>query len=87
MRVHGRPRATPLREREGLISICYLFLGFFVETFLPRLPTKYENLPGVLSGRSSVFMAPYHEVLAVPQILRLLQRGLDKHDSGLSKVS
>lgn len=74
------------RECDGLISICYLFLGFFVETFLPRLPKRYASLPGVLFGRSPVFMAPHHEVLAVPQIMKLLARGLEKHDAGLSQV-
>jgi hypothetical protein len=75
------------RQYENFISICYPFLGFFIETFVPRLPKKYAHRHGVLSGKSPVFMAPYQEILAVPEIMALLVRGLQKHDAGLSHVS
>jgi hypothetical protein len=74
------------RQYEHSVCVCYPFLGFFIETFLPRLPRKYKNLSGILSGTSKVFVAPHLEVLAVPEIKNLIVQGVRKHDAGLSKV-
>lgn len=79
--------AAPFARRfDGFISVCYPFLGFFVETFLPRVPEKYAKRPGVIHGRSPVFLAPYVEVLDVPEIMSMLVRALGKHRDGLSRV-
>lgn len=75
------------RKYENFTSICFPFLGFFVETFLPRLPKQFHRRSGVLAGTSPVFLAPYQEVLAVPEITAILVRGLQKHEQGLSQVS
>lgn len=74
------------RQYEHSVCVCYPFLGFFIETFLPRLPKKYQDLPGVLSGTSKVFVAPYLEALEVPEIMSILVQGLRKHDAGLTRV-
>lgn len=74
------------REYKDFVSVCYPFLGFFVEIFLNKLPKKYANRPSVLSGKSSVFMAPYQEVLNIPEIMNVLVRGLEKEVSGLSQI-
>lgn len=70
----------------GLTSICFVFFGFLVEIFLPKLPAKLINRPGVLTGQSSVFLAPFLEILEVPELLNLMVRGLHKHENGLSRV-
>ena len=74
------------RDFGTFISVCFLFLGYFVEVFLPRVPKAYSKRPGVLYGNSTVFMAPYVELLDIPEIVRILVRGLQKEDVGLSKV-
>lgn len=68
------------------ISVCFLFLGYFVEVFLPRVPKAYSKRPGILYGSGTVFLAPYVEVLDIPEIMRILVRGLHKEHVGLSKV-
>lgn len=75
------------RKHENFTSICFPFFGFLVETFLPRPPKSISSRRGVLAGASPVFMAPYQEVLAVPEIMAVLVRGLQKHELGLSRVS
>jgi hypothetical protein len=72
--------------KNGLTSVCFVFFGFLVEIFLSKLPQKIINRPGILSGRSPVFLAPFLEILEVPELLNLLVRGLQKHESGLSRV-
>lgn len=72
--------------KNGLTSICFVFFGFLVEIFLPKLPAKLINRPGVLAGQSPVFLAPFLEILEVPELLNLMVRGLHKHENGLSKV-
>lgn len=74
------------RSFGSLISVCFLFLGFFVEVFLPRVPKAYSKRTGVLHGTSRVFFAPYAEVLEIPEIMQLLVRGLHKEHVGLSRV-
>lgn len=74
------------RQFQGFISICFLFLGFFIEVFLPRIPKATSKRPGVLFGSSPIFLAPYYEVLDVPEITSLLVQGLRKEDEGLSRV-
>ena len=75
------------RSFQNFISVCFPFLGFFVEVFLPRVPAAYSKRPGVLFGTSPIFLAPYIEVLDVPEIKAVLVRGLQKERDGLSKVS
>lgn len=72
--------------KDGSVSVCFVFFGFFVEIFLPKAPTKLMKKPGVLTGFSPVFMAPFQEILEVPELLNLMVRGLHKHESGLSRV-
>jgi len=71
----------------SFISVCYPFMGFFVETFLPRVPHKYAKRPGVLHGSSPVFRAPFVEVLDIPEIMATMVRGLSKHLDGQSRVA
>lgn len=66
------------RDYGSFISVCFPFLSFFVETFLPRVPPKYARRPGVLQGRSPVVSVPYVEVLDIPEIMDVLVNGLRK---------
>jgi hypothetical protein len=75
------------RDFGDFISVCYMFCGFFVETFVHRAPRPYSKRPGVLFGRSPIFLAPYQEVLDVPEILAVLGRGLHKEGTGLSRIN
>ncbi len=75
------------RDYGDFVSICFLFLGFFVETFFPKVPATFKKRDGVLHGRSPVFVAPYSELFDIPEIMQLLVRGLEKHDTGLSRVT
>lgn len=72
--------------RNGLVSICFVFFGFLVEIFLPKLPAKLMHRPGILTGHNPVFLAPFLEILEIPELLKLMVRGLHKHENGLSKV-
>jgi len=72
--------------KKNFMSVCFVFLGFFIEIFLPKLPAKMMNRPGVLAGTSSVFMAPFQEILDVPELLDMMVSGLRKHDIGQSTV-
>lgn len=74
------------RKFPGFISICFLFFGFFIEVFLPKVPKAYSARPGVLFGASPIFFAPYLEVLDVPEIVSILGRGLQKEDEGRSRI-
>lgn len=75
------------RSFGDFISVCYPFMGFFVETFLPRVPSRYAKRPGILHGSSPVFRAPYIEVLDIPEILAMMVRGQAKHLDGKSRVA
>lgn len=75
------------RQYDSFISVCFPFLSFFVEVFFPKVPDKYSRRNGVLQGRSPVFLAPYVEVLEIPEIMHLLVRGLAKHHAGMSRVA
>ena len=75
------------RSYGNFISVCYPFLGFFVEVFLPKVPAQFMKRPGILSGTSPVFRSPYTEVLDIPEIMQVMVRGLDKHLSGKSHVA
>jgi hypothetical protein len=66
------------RAYDGFISVCFPFLSFFVETFLPRLPPQHARRPGVLFGRSPVLSVPYVEVLEIPEIMKTLVAALGK---------
>ena len=75
------------RDFQVCISVCFLLFGFLIEVFLPRLPRKGTRTIGALSGTSPVFLAPYQEVAAFPELLALLIAGIEKHEAGLSRVS
>lgn len=70
----------------GYVSVCFVFFGFLVEIFLSKLPANLMKKPGVLAGYSQVFMAPFLEILEVPELLSLMVKGLHKHKNGLSRV-
>lgn len=70
--------APVARNYGSFISVCFAFLGFFVEAFLPRAPTKVSKRPGVVFGRSSVLTVPYLEVLDVPEIEAIFVKALTK---------
>lgn len=72
--------------KDGFISVCFVNFGFLVEIFLTKLPAKILKKPGVLTGNNHVFMAPFLEILYVPELLHLMVNGLQKHNNGLSKV-
>ena len=74
------------RQFSGFKSVCFLFFGFMVEVFLPKLPSAFKGRAGVLVGNSPVFLSPYQEILDIPEIMHLLVRALSKHRSGLTKV-
>lgn len=75
------------RKYPNFMSVCFLFFGFFVEIFIPGLPAKFRSRPGVLTGSTPIFLAPYQEVDAVPEIMQLLVKALAKHKRGLSAVA
>ena len=74
------------RSFDRFISICFVIYGFFVEVFLPRLPVRFSYRPGVLAGNRPVFLAPYLEIMDVPELVSLMVSGLRKHEHGLSTV-
>jgi hypothetical protein len=79
------------RIQEQSISICFPFMGFFVEIFLPKLPSNLSSKniirQAVLSGSNAVFKARYIEVLEIPEIMQTMVNGLGKHLSGKSNVT
>lgn len=78
---------TPFpRNFIGFQSTCFLLFGFVIEIFAPRPPKKITKGIGIASGTSPVLFAPYQEVADFPEFLNLLNRGLEKHDQGLSRV-
>lgn len=71
--------AAPFGRSYGeFISVCFPFMGFFVETFLPRVPAKYANRRGVIAGGSPVLSVPYVEVLDIPEIMQTMVSALRK---------
>lgn len=71
--------ASPFGRSYGnFISVCFPFLGFFVETFFPRVPVKFSKRRGVLYGRSPVLSVPDIEVLEIPEIMSTLVSALRK---------
>lgn len=74
------------RYGNGQLSVCFLFFGYFVEVFISKLPGKYSKRPGVISGNGNIFLAPYQELLDVPEIISILGRAVQKFDSGLSMI-
>lgn len=74
------------RRYESMTSVSFPFLGFFVEVFFPKVLKPFSKREGVLHGRSPVFLAPYFELLDIPEIMQLLVTGLEKHTIGLSRL-
>lgn len=79
------PFARKFRDKK-FISVCFVFFGFLVEIFIPRLPRKIANQPGVLVGNSPIFLAPYQEITEVPELMNLMVNALRKHLEGLSAI-
>lgn len=79
------------RIHEQSISICFPFMGFFVEIFLPKPPSNLSSKniisQAVLSGSNTVFKAQYIEVLEIPEIMQMMMNGLGKHLSGKSNIA
>jgi hypothetical protein len=71
--------AAPFGRSYGeFISVCFPFLGFFVEIFFPKVPAQYAKRPSIICGRSTVLSVPYIEVLDIPEIMRTLVSALRK---------
>jgi hypothetical protein len=71
--------ATPFARDYGqFISVCYPFLSYFVETFFPRVPAEFARKQGVIFGRNSVLPIPYVEILAIPELIRVMASALRK---------
>jgi len=71
--------AAPFARNYGaFISVCFPFMSFFVETFLPRVPAQYAKRRGALYGRSPVLSVPYVEILEIPEIMCTLVSALRK---------
>ena len=74
------------RKFTNFISVCFLFYGFMTEIFIPKLPKQFKNRLGILSGSSPAFLAPYYEIMEIPEIKKMLVGALKKHSGGLSQV-
>lgn len=71
---------TPFARNYGqCISVSYPFLGFFVETFLPKAPARYSKRAGVITGRSPIINVRNVELLEIPELKRLMVNALRKH--------
>lgn len=75
-----------VKNYQNLNSIYYIFFGFFIEIFFVRLPKSILSKPGVLYGNSHIFMAPYQEILEVPEVMMMFGIGIEKDDSGKTKI-
>ena len=75
------------REYVGhnLISVCFIFFGFFVEVFIPYLPKSPGSSFRTLTN-GTVHSAPYLEIFDVPEITDLMGTALKKLEQGLSRV-
>ena len=67
-------------------TICYIFYGFFIEIYLIKQPKSFLLKHGVLFGNSLIFMAPYQEILDLPEVLSMFITALNKEDSGKTKI-
>lgn len=74
------------RQYPEFKSVCFLFFGFLIEIFLPAIPKEFRGRIGLLNGTSPIFMAPYQDFNAVPEIMNMFVRALAKHKSGLSTL-
>ena len=76
--------AAPFGRSYGtFISVCFPFLGFFVEVFLPKVPSALSKRRGVIVGRSPVLSVPYIEVTDIPEIMQTMVSALRKHLEGV----
>jgi hypothetical protein len=82
--MRGMVVAPFAREFRDFISVCFLFLGFFVEIFLPCIPKYHRGKNGVLHGSSNIFLAPYLNFYEIPELLSMLVAALDKDDPKFS---
>lgn len=73
------------RRYEGFISVCFLFLGFFIEIFIPMIPPKYLTNPGVVHGSTGRLVVPFIEILDIPEVVEVLISGLKKDSDGKTK--
>ena len=79
--------ASPFMRRHGnSASVCYAFIGFFVEVFLPGTPkVALRRMPLLKDGL--VHHAPYLDVLAIPEFMAIFLRAVRKFREGKSKVT
>lgn len=75
-----------IRQYKSFISVCFPFLGFFVEIFIPKITGQFSKIEGVLQGGNKDFLAPYVELLEIPEIFQLFVRGLHKQIAGISQI-
>lgn len=75
------------RQYKSIFSVCFTLLGYFVEIFIPRVSHQLSKKEGMLYGRANTFLAPYIEILEIPEMMQLFIRGVMKDVSGLSKVA
>jgi hypothetical protein len=76
-----------VRNYLGLRSVCFIFFGFFIQIYVSRISKKHLCNVGILNGTSSIFFAPYVEVLRIPEILQTFVEGLNKQFSGNTRVT
>ena len=75
-----------VKNFSNISTICYMFYGFFIEICLIKQPRSILLKPGVLFGNSLIFMAPYQEILDLPEVLNMFVTALNKEDSGKTKI-
>lgn len=80
--------ASPFTRKyqNGQVSICFLFFGYLVEIYISKLLAKYFSRSGIIGGEGTIFLAPYQEILDVPEIVSILAKAIQKHDVGLSII-
>lgn len=75
-----------IKKYSNVSTICYIFFGFFIEICLVKQLKSVLLKPGVLFGKSLIFMAPNQEILDLPEVLNIFVTALNKEDSGKTKI-
>lgn len=74
------------RQNPRVVSVCFLFMGLFIEVHLASAPRELRGRAGLLDGTNPVLRIPYVEFLDVPEIAQVLVRGVGKYYVGNSHV-
>lgn len=74
------------RSVGSLLSVCFPFLGFFVEVLMPPVPRVVKKHSEILCGSHPVFLARYVEFFGIPEFVDFLGSVLLKERSGASEV-